>query len=227
MASGYVYILVNQSLVGLLKIGRTVRDSRARARELSTTGVPTPFQVAFEVFSDDIAQLERRIHEELIDFRVASNREFFRYPLDKAINLVQKLNGVPADDDSFYEAEDILFRLKAKYEPILKTDIVAVRVVQSKDRVWLEITREMTTGKCLDQEILRKDMGNFGWLNRKLFDEKDSALTNASKLVDGLDPSQLLVMTQLFDDDKAVPWINERYGTNWITGKPEPEAGDV
>ena len=85
----------------------------------------------------------------------------------------------------------------------------------------------MTTGKCLDQEILRKDMGNFGWLNRKLFDEKDSALTNASKLVDGLDPSQLLVMTQLFDDDKAVPWINERYGTNWITDKPEPEAGDV
>jgi hypothetical protein len=52
MASGYVYILVNHSMVGLLKIGRTVRDSRARARELSTTGVPTPFQVAFEVFSD-------------------------------------------------------------------------------------------------------------------------------------------------------------------------------
>jgi len=37
MTHGYVYILINHSMPGLLKIGRTVRDSRARARELSTT----------------------------------------------------------------------------------------------------------------------------------------------------------------------------------------------
>jgi hypothetical protein len=165
--------------------------------------------------------LERRIHEELDDFRVASNREFFRYPLDKAINLIQKLNGVPKDDDSFYVAEDILDRLKAKYELILKADIVAVRVVQSKDRVWLETTRETATGRCLDQEISRKDLGNFGWPDRKLFDENDSAATNAYKLIDGLDPFQLLVMTQLFDDDKALPWINERYGTQLYKAKTE------
>ncbi|WP_266296794.1 hypothetical protein [Pectobacterium parmentieri] len=34
---------------GSIKIGRTLRDSRLRARELSSTGIPTPFQVAFVV----------------------------------------------------------------------------------------------------------------------------------------------------------------------------------
>lgn len=63
MAAGYVYILINHSMPGLLKIGKTIRDCRVRARELSTTGVPTPFQVAFELFSEDHEALERTIHE--------------------------------------------------------------------------------------------------------------------------------------------------------------------
>ena len=49
MAGGYVYMLTNASMPGMFKVGRTVRDSRGRARELYTTGVPTPFEVAFEV----------------------------------------------------------------------------------------------------------------------------------------------------------------------------------
>ena len=41
---GYVYILENASMPGLIKIGKTSRDSVERARELSSaTGVPTGF----------------------------------------------------------------------------------------------------------------------------------------------------------------------------------------
>jgi len=53
MNPGYVYILINPSLPDLIKIGKSVRDPRKRARELSTTGVPAPFQVAFQTFSED------------------------------------------------------------------------------------------------------------------------------------------------------------------------------
>ena len=44
---GYLYILTNASMPELLKVGRTARDPHERARELSTTGVPTPFEVAW------------------------------------------------------------------------------------------------------------------------------------------------------------------------------------
>ena len=81
----------------LIKIGKTKRDSRLRAKELSNTSVPTYYQVAFEIFSDDMDVLEKKIQAELADFQVSKNREFFRYPLDKAIKLLEKLNA-PAED---------------------------------------------------------------------------------------------------------------------------------
>ena len=99
-AIGYVYILENEAMPGLIKIGKTSRDSTERARELSaTTGVPTPFKVAFELSSADYGKLEKEMHNELADHRVASNREFFKYPIDKAITLLkrfesEKRNGI-------------------------------------------------------------------------------------------------------------------------------------
>ncbi len=44
--NGYVYVLMNSSMRGLVKIGKTEREPEERAKELSaSTGVPTPFMV--------------------------------------------------------------------------------------------------------------------------------------------------------------------------------------
>ena len=76
---GHVYILENDSMPGLLKIGKTVRSSRERAKELSnSTGVPTPFRVVFELSSDKYEILEREVHNKLARYRVGSKREFFK-----------------------------------------------------------------------------------------------------------------------------------------------------
>jgi hypothetical protein len=74
MKNGYVYVLINQSMPGLIKIGITTRDARSRARELSNTSVPTPFEVAFEIFSENYEALEKTVHKALDDFRVSGNR---------------------------------------------------------------------------------------------------------------------------------------------------------
>lgn len=90
---GYVYILVNDSMPGLIKIGKTVRNSRIRARELSnSTGVPTPFEIVFELSSEKYEKFEREVHNRLADHRVASNREFFRCSVDKAKELLEELH---------------------------------------------------------------------------------------------------------------------------------------
>jgi len=42
---GIVYVLTNPTMPGLVKIGKTSRDSvMARLSELYTTGVPLPFE---------------------------------------------------------------------------------------------------------------------------------------------------------------------------------------
>lgn len=75
---GYVYILTNESMPGLVKIGRTTRSVEARANELHQTGVPTPFKIRDGILSPDCAEMELAAHDEFSKCRVSSDREFFR-----------------------------------------------------------------------------------------------------------------------------------------------------
>ncbi|WJV68537.1 GIY-YIG nuclease family protein [Pectobacteriaceae bacterium CE70] len=202
MVPGYVYILVNPSMPGLIKVGRTLRDSRMRARELSSTGVPTPFQVAFEIFAEQHETLEARVHLELTDFRVNTAREFFRYPLDKAIALLIKLAEPIQSSAEQYVAEDVTQRLREKYSMYLRPDIVAVRVVQMPGRVWLEITTEKeTAGYLVDQTIQRTDLAFIADTDEAFFRPEDDVRLNANKLVNDYDVYSIIMTTDLFHDE--------------------------
>ncbi len=62
--SGYIYILINPSMVGLVKIGKTTRDHKDRVNELSSaTGVPTPFILIYQEYFDDCSTAEIKIRE--------------------------------------------------------------------------------------------------------------------------------------------------------------------
>lgn len=90
-SSGYVYVLLNQSLPGCVKIGKTTRDTATRAAELSSaTGVPTPFMVAYDAYFDDCDHAEAYVHAllEVAGVRLADNREFFTLSASEAINAV-------------------------------------------------------------------------------------------------------------------------------------------
>ena len=51
MEAGYIYILINDSYKGLLKIGSTTLGSDKRAKQLSAnTAVPTSLRVAYVVY---------------------------------------------------------------------------------------------------------------------------------------------------------------------------------
>lgn len=76
--AGKVYALINPSMPGLVKIGKTTRNSERRAGELDTTGVPTPFTVLYEADVVDCHEAERQVHAALASFRVSGRREFFR-----------------------------------------------------------------------------------------------------------------------------------------------------
>jgi len=86
---GFVYIFINQSMPGLLKIGQTERHPAIRAAELSNhTGVPTPYQLEFFTEVSDRFAAERCVHKALSDHRVKTDREFFKVSLESARKTV-------------------------------------------------------------------------------------------------------------------------------------------
>ena len=90
--SEYVYILENPSMPGLLKIGKTTRTPKVRAKELSSvTSVPTPFEVIYKEEFNDCDYAESYIHDILSinNFRLTKNREFFELNKDQAIKIIK------------------------------------------------------------------------------------------------------------------------------------------
>jgi hypothetical protein len=92
---GYVYILSNKSMPGLVKIGKSRRGGRHRAKEIYQTGVPTPFHLEFELYTHDCDALESYVHECMDDVRVNDSREFFEADLEVAIS---RLSGLHLED---------------------------------------------------------------------------------------------------------------------------------
>lgn len=88
MAKGYVYILTNPSMPGLVKVGKTTSSPDVRALQLYTTGVPEPFQVAHAVLSPDCHELEETMHSVMAEIRVSSGREFFDCSPEFALGLL-------------------------------------------------------------------------------------------------------------------------------------------
>ncbi len=83
----YVYVLSNDSMPGILKIGYTNNYPELRAKEISnTTGVPTPFKVLKEYSFATLTRAqneEKRLHSLFKNHRVSANREFFRLSLNQ------------------------------------------------------------------------------------------------------------------------------------------------
>lgn len=91
---GYVYILINPSYEGLVKIGKTTREPEGRVKELSAaTGVATPFILVYKRLFQDCHTAESNIHKVLTDggHRVSESREFFRIEITDAINTLLEL----------------------------------------------------------------------------------------------------------------------------------------
>jgi hypothetical protein len=99
-SDGYVYVLTNPSIPGLVKIGHTRRNPNKRAEELSKgTGVPTPFCVAYRRKVYDCYAVERKVHAQLRKKQVDANREFFKLSVEEARavikDVISKLPSAP------------------------------------------------------------------------------------------------------------------------------------
>lgn len=108
---GYVYILTNPAMPGLVKVGLT-ENIKARLASLYTSGVPAPFNVEFTAHVKDMESVESMIHSSLSQFRYNKSREFFStsasYAIEVAKLIVEDIRNQERDEyfDRFYSVWD-------------------------------------------------------------------------------------------------------------------------
>lgn len=89
---GFVYVLRNECMPGIYKIGYTDRSPRQRCFELSSsTSVPTAFELLCVGEVEDAPAIEHSLHIEWSEWRVSSGREFFRLDADEVLQLISRL----------------------------------------------------------------------------------------------------------------------------------------
>lgn len=89
---GVVYLLVNEAMPGLVKIGKTTQESPSvRVDQLYTTGVPVPFECALAVRVNDPALVERALHTAFGPNRINPRREFFKIMPEQAVAVLRLL----------------------------------------------------------------------------------------------------------------------------------------
>jgi hypothetical protein len=103
-----VYVLTNEAMPGLIKIGRTTSDLATRIRGLYQSGVPLPFELFYACQVQDSVFVERQLHEAFGDHRISKNREFFRLAPEraKAALSLAKITEVNLGDEIFETPED-------------------------------------------------------------------------------------------------------------------------
>ena len=89
-AEGWVYVLKNEAMPGLVKIGYTMKDPAIRAEDLSKeTGIPMPFVVIYKALVVSPHDVEQEVHADLKNDRVNNQREFFRCDPFDAIECIR------------------------------------------------------------------------------------------------------------------------------------------
>lgn len=129
--AGWVYVLHDSALPQQVKVGRTVRTVRGRARELAT-GRATPLVEVWAEYVSNTELVEGLVHQQLDAYRMGKT-EFFSLPPQVAIHVLQ------------VEARPFLLndsRLKAlKYDMLPELIVKYGRGVISHDARSLEMLR--------------------------------------------------------------------------------------
>ncbi len=102
---GWVYVITNAAMPGLVKVGFSLKDPVLRAGELGGTGVPHPYKVRYDALVTNPRKVERRAHEILVG--ELDRKEWFKCSAAIAIEAIRSAaerkmllehESVPADE---------------------------------------------------------------------------------------------------------------------------------
>lgn len=182
----YVYVLTNRSFgENLIKIGFS-DDPKRRAKELHSTSLPHPFEIAYAVPVYRAYELEQLVHKALDDYRVNNDREFFDCGVSMAINTIRAhlpdySNALTKEvDATFADDIDSIFSVQDKTRARKLGDDAGFKFEGAENPFdWATVNSYAADAGCGDPKVLMsfKD----GWLDG-LGRREELELLEASKL---------------------------------------------
>ena len=125
-----IYVLTNEAMPGIVKIGLTTDSVESRITQLSSaTGVPLPFECYFAAEVTDCNKLEKTLHQLFSDGRVNPKREFFKIDPEKvvlAISIGDFKEVTPGVTEIDKEEKAALEKAKAR-APRLRLDALGIK----------------------------------------------------------------------------------------------------
>ena len=91
---GWVYIITNKAMPGLIKVGYTMKDPELRAAELHHTGAPHPYNVDYDVLVENPREIEQQVHCHLNNKK--EGKEWFRCTIKDAITAIKVIASTKA-----------------------------------------------------------------------------------------------------------------------------------
>lgn len=89
--NGFIYVLFNDAMPGILKIGQTSKNPFERMRQLSAaTSCPEPFKMMAFFECNYYKEIELFVHKELDSMRTNPCREFFK---TERIDVLEAISG--------------------------------------------------------------------------------------------------------------------------------------
>lgn len=197
MRTGYVYCLSNPSFPGLVKIGMTTKTVEARAAELYTTGVPTPFVIEASYPCSNIVIAEQHVHDMLDLFRESSSREFFRMKPENATAIMAAYFAEMAESDYFDSSvadDDVSESVEDDAEPTNCVTTPAIRPPSIRDileeKYVINLENKDRNNYCTSRELIdyiRRAHSYYSiWSDKKIGVElRNVGLSNIVKTIDG------------------------------------------
>jgi len=179
MNKGYVYIISNESMPGLLKVGYTLKDPEIRAKELYTTGVPTEYIVEYWILVDDPYRIEQRVHIYLNKFNYG--KEWFKCNFEICYQSIQK-----ACETKFYDEY-----IKREKNKKLSSFIL------NKEQEYIRMKKEQEEERRKRQEEIRKRQEEIRQLNeiryKKELEEKEQIFKEEKEKLKREDNENLII----------------------------------
>lgn len=97
---GWIYLITNPVMWGLVKVGYSSKDPEIRARDFykQNTGMPAQYKVQYKALLENALEVEAKVHEILDNYREVLNKnetgkEWFRCSLLIAYQAIQQASG--------------------------------------------------------------------------------------------------------------------------------------
>ena len=173
---GTVYLLTNEAMPGLVKIGKTTsEDPQVRMGSLYTTGVPVPFECVLAMKVEDPTAVEHALHIAFGPNRVNPRREFFRIDPEQSVALLKLLG-----------SEDVTPQVNRENEEISDAERNASKALKSRRPNLNFSEMGIAPGSAL-QSVATDDTVTVVSDRKVLYKEEEMSLTEATKRSLGLD----------------------------------------